>query len=69
MNQTPNQPEKLSLMAKFKQNFRMLKEIFVLLKTHKKWWLMPIFFIFAVLSMFIVLVGGGSILPAIYAIF
>lgn len=66
MNQPP---KKLSLAAKFKQNYLMLNEIFILLKTHKKWWLMPIFFIFAILSMFIVLVGGGSILPAIYAIF
>lgn len=63
------EPEKLSFTEKFKQNYSMLKEIFVLLKTHRKWWLMPIFLVFAILSMFIVLVGGGSILPAIYAIF
>ncbi|MDP7322301.1 MAG: DUF5989 family protein [Bacteriovoracaceae bacterium] len=47
----------------------MLKEIFLLIKENKKWWLMPIFMVLAFLSLFIVLAGGNSILPAIYALF
>jgi len=47
----------------------MLKEIYTLIKTNKKWWLMPIFGVLAFLSMFMVLAGGNSILPAIYALF
>ena len=47
----------------------MLKEIFLLIKKTKKWWLTPIFLVLAFLSTFIVLAGGNSILPAIYALF
>lgn len=58
-----------SIGARLRENNTVLKEIFILIKTNKKWWLMPIFLVFAFLSIFIVLAGGSSVLPAIYALF
>ncbi len=50
-------------------NIEMLKELFFMIITHKKYWLLPLFFILAFLSIFISLSGNASILPAIYALF
>jgi hypothetical protein len=54
---------------KFKENLKILREIFTLIKENKKWWLLPIFIVFALISILMILVGGSSILPAIYALF
>lgn len=51
------------------ENTRILKELFSLIRQNKKWWLLPILAVFAVLSFLMVLVGGTSVLPAIYALF
>lgn len=61
--------KKQSLKTRMKANNKLLKEIFLLIKENKKWWLMPIFLVFAFLSLFLTLAGGNSILPAIYALF
>jgi hypothetical protein len=58
-----------NLAERMKENTSMLKEIYTLIKVNKKWWLMPIFGVLAFLSIFMVLAGGNSILPAIYALF
>lgn len=60
---------KKPLKQRYKENSEIMKEIFQLLKNNKKWWLMPFFFVLFVMSLFAVLVGGNSILPAIYALF
>ncbi len=52
-----------------KSNLDILIELFVLIKTHKKWWLLPLLLVLAFLSMFVNLSGNHSILPAIYALF
>lgn len=62
-------PEKISFKTKYQQNIKLLKEIFRLICENKKWWLLPIYFVFVILSFFLLIVGGGSVLPAIYAIF
>jgi hypothetical protein len=61
--------KKKSYKETIKENKQVLGEIYVMIKTNKKWWLMPIFFVFAFLTMFLTLSGGGSVLPAIYALF
>lgn len=61
--------KKKTMRENLTANNKMLKEIFLLIKKNKKWWLMPIFFVFAILSLFLTLAGGSSILPAIYALF
>jgi len=69
MTEENNTAKNKSFIQKLKTNNKMLHEIFLLIKKNKKWWLMPIFFVFAILSLFITLAGGSSILPAIYALF
>ena len=54
---------------KLKANAHLLKEIYDLIRVNKKWWLLPIFFVFAIVSFLMVLVGGSSVLPAIYTLF
>jgi hypothetical protein len=69
MSTQDNKQKKLTLGQKFKENTRILKEIFTLIKENKKWWLIPIFLIFALVSFLMIIAGGSSILPAIYALF
>lgn len=55
--------------AQLGENTRILGELFSLVRQNKKWWLLPILAVFAILSFLMVLVGGSSVLPAIYALF
>ena len=55
--------------TQFKSNLDILIELFFMIKEHKKWFLLPLLFILAFLSMFVNLSGSQSILPAIYALF
>jgi len=55
--------------SKIKSNFELLMVLFVLIKTHKKWWLLPLLIVLAFLSLFVTLSGNQSVLPAIYALF
>lgn len=61
--------EKKSYKERIKENKQILSEIYTMIKVNKKWWLMPIFMVFAFLTLFLTLAGGGSVLPAIYALF
>jgi len=54
---------------RLKENWEVLMEIYALIKLHKRWALLPVFLVLAVLSLFITLAGGSSVLPAIYALF
>jgi hypothetical protein len=63
------QVKKRSLRERLRENNAMLREIYSLIMINKKWWLLPIFVVLAFLSTFLVLAGGHSILPAIYALF
>lgn len=47
----------------------MLREIYEMIKLHKRWALLPLFLVLAMLSLFLALAGGNSVLPAIYALF
>ena len=58
-----------SMKKKLVENYTILKEIALLIRTKKKWWLVPILIVFSVLSLFLVLAGDSSILPAIYVLF
>lgn len=53
----------------FNKNLDVLWQILILIKENKKWWLLPLFFLLLVLSVFVSLSGNQSILPAIYALF
>ncbi|MGE0268511.1 MAG: DUF5989 family protein [Candidatus Omnitrophota bacterium] len=55
--------------SKISSNKDLLIELFLMIKEHKKWWLLPLLFVLAFLSIFVNLAGNSSILPAIYALF
>jgi len=69
MSEVERRQVKLSMRQKLKANAQLLGEIFALIRQNKKWWLLPIFAVFAVISFLMVLVGGSSVLPAIYTLF
>jgi|GEM_PF-1124572 len=55
--------------GRLKTNLDLLIYLFILIKTNKKWWLLPLLLILGFLSLFITLSGSQSVLPAIYALF
>ncbi len=61
-------PERLR-KKKINSNKELLIELFLMIKEHKKWWLLPLLMVLAFLSIFVNLAGNSSILPAIYALF
>ena len=66
--QGPPKPERLK-KKRIQSNKDLLLELFLMIKEHKKWWLLPLLFVLAFLSIFVNLAGNSSILPAIYALF
>ena len=46
-----------------------LKELWIFLKTRKKYWLWPLIFILLLLGALIVFSGGSALAPFIYTIF
>jgi len=46
-----------------------LKELWMFLRTRKKYWLWPLIFILLILGALIVLSGGSALAPFIYTIF
>lgn len=55
--------------SKISSNKELLIELFLMIKEHKKWWLLPLLLVLAFLSIFVNLAGNSAILPAIYALF
>ena len=53
----------------FRVNMDIIWALFIMIRTHKKWWLLPLLLVLAFLSLFVGLSGNQSILPAIYALF
>jgi len=47
----------------------MLKELWVFMRTRKKYWLWPIFVMMALLGVLIVLAQGSAVAPFIYTLF
>lgn len=64
-----NNTESNRKKSRLKSNLDLLIELFFLIKTHKKWWLLPLLLILAFLGLFVSLSGNTSVLPAIYALF
>lgn len=46
-----------------------LKDLFGFLKERKKYWLVPMLFIFLLLGILIVIGGGSTVAPFIYTLF
>ena len=47
----------------------MLRELWVFMRTRKKYWLWPIFITMALLGVLIVLTQGSAVAPFIYTLF
>jgi hypothetical protein len=47
----------------------MVKELWMFLRTRKKYWLWPIFAMMALLGVLIVLAQGSAVAPFIYTLF
>jgi Family of unknown function (DUF5989) len=45
------------------------KELFLFLKTRKKFWLLPLICILLILAVLIVITGSSALAPVIYALF
>ncbi len=52
-----------------KSKWELLLLLFLSIKEKRKWWLLPLLLFIAVLSIFMNILGQGSILPAIYTFF
>ena len=50
---------KMSLAQRWRENGRIVGQIFALIRQNKKWWLLPIFLMFISISFFMLLVGGA----------
>ncbi|MDT0647982.1 DUF5989 family protein [Zunongwangia sp. F260] len=46
-----------------------IKEFFLFLKERKKWWLVPMILIFAILGGLIFITNGSALAPFIYSLF
>jgi len=49
--------------------FGIFQEIFLFLKTGKKWWLGPVVIVLVLIGMLLVLAQGSALAPFIYALF
>ncbi len=56
-------------LKQIKRRVSIVAEFWDFMKTRKKWWLAPLFFIFLLLSLLIVLTQGSALAPFIYTLF
>lgn len=47
----------------------LIGEFWAYLRVRKKWWLLPIFVLFGILSLIVVLAQGSALAPFIYSVF
>jgi len=46
-----------------------LKDLWLFIKTRKKWWLVPMIVILLIIGLLIVFAGGSAIAPFVYTLF
>ena len=54
---------------KIESNWDLILFLFIMIKSTRKWWLLPLLIVLAFLSIFVSLTGNTSVLPAMYALF
>lgn len=57
------------MTPKFRNNRELLFYLLLLIRDNRKWWLLPMWLVLALLGVFISLTGNHAMLPAIYALF
>jgi len=55
--------------GEIKSNWDLIMLLFIMIKTRRKWWLLPLLLVLAFLGVFVSLTGNNAVLPAIYALF
>lgn len=61
--------EELKNNFKIKNSFDLIIFLFHMIRITKKWWLLPLLIVLAILGMFVSITTKSSVLPAIYALF
>lgn len=61
--------DKRDILKGMKSRKEFLLTLFKMIKERHKWWLLPVLILLAILSLFANILGGGTILPAIYTFF
>jgi len=56
-------------LKEVKSRWELLGMLWLSIKLKKKWWLLPLLFLLAILSIFFNILNNYSILPAIYTFF
>lgn len=69
LNENKSENDRQDQPLKFENNREVLLFLFIMIKENKKWWLLPMLAVLAILSLFASLTGNASVLPAIYALF
>lgn len=59
----------MRLLKNLKSKLTIFIELWAFMRTRKKWWLGPIFFVLLLLGLFIILTQGSALAPFIYALF
>lgn len=67
--ETTQTEESQSDLPEFQNNREVLIYLYIMIKENRKWWLLPLLFVLAILGLFASLTGNASLLPAIYALF
>jgi hypothetical protein len=65
---SPPPPPRPAAAARRARRHGLASDLWHLLRTTRKWWLVPILLAFAILALF-VLLGSTSVAPFIYSIF
>jgi len=56
-------------LKKAKTKWQLMGILFLRIKEKKKWWLLPLFLLLVLLSLFMNIFNNQAILPAIYSFF
>ncbi len=59
----------MKTLKNIRSKLLIFSELWAFMRVRKKWWLGPIFFIFILLGLLIVLTQGSALAPFIYTLF
>lgn len=59
----------MKFLSNFFSKFSILKDLWDFMKVRKKWWLLPIIIMLAILGLLIIFTESSAIAPFIYTLF
>lgn len=60
---------KKSGLSAIKEYLKVISEFYHMIRSHKKWWLVPILLVFALSALLLTLAGAEVVLPLMYMLF